>query len=116
MIGSAGISLGLLVLGFKVMETVGKNVVKLDFAKGFTAQFATALSVGTGSVIGLAPSTTHCMVGALIGLLVALKVSSSVRKVYPESSNEANTQPRDTENTYALNDEDESAYQSPERL
>lgn len=36
-IGSVGIALGLLCLGFKVMETVGKKVVKLDFAKGFTA-------------------------------------------------------------------------------
>lgn len=37
LLGSVGISLGLLILGFKVMETVGKKVVKLDFAKGFTA-------------------------------------------------------------------------------
>ena len=36
-LGSAGIALGLLCLGYKVMETVGKKVVKLDFAKGFTA-------------------------------------------------------------------------------
>ena len=37
LIGSAGISLGLLLLGYKVMETVGKKVVKLDYAKGFAA-------------------------------------------------------------------------------
>ena len=37
LLGSVGISLGLLILGFKVMETVGKKVVKLDYAKGFTA-------------------------------------------------------------------------------
>lgn len=36
-IGSVGISLGLLILGKKVMKTVGKSVIKLDFAKGFTA-------------------------------------------------------------------------------
>ena len=36
-IGSVGIALGLLILGYKVMETVGKKVVKLDFAKGFSA-------------------------------------------------------------------------------
>jgi PiT family inorganic phosphate transporter len=36
-IGSAGIALGLLILGYRVMETVGTKVVKLDFAKGFTA-------------------------------------------------------------------------------
>lgn len=36
-LGSIGIALGLLCLGHIVMETVGKKVVKLDFAKGFTA-------------------------------------------------------------------------------
>lgn len=30
-LGGAGISLGLLILGYKVMETVGKDVIKLDF-------------------------------------------------------------------------------------
>ena len=70
-LGSVGISLGLLILGYKVMETVGKNVVKLDFAKGFTAQFATAVSVNCGSIIGMPLSTTHCMVGALLGLILA---------------------------------------------
>ena len=36
-IGGAGIALGLIVLGYRVMETVGKKVVKLDYAKGFCA-------------------------------------------------------------------------------
>lgn len=70
-LGSAGIALGLLVLGFRVMETVGKKVVKLDFAKGFSAQFATALSVNFGTIMGVPLSTTHCMVGALMGLMLA---------------------------------------------
>lgn len=34
-LGGGGISVGLLTLGFKVMETVGKKVIKLDFYKGF---------------------------------------------------------------------------------
>ena len=70
-LGSVGIALGLLCLGHIVMETVGKKVVKLDFAKGFTAQFATALSVNCGSIIGVPLSTTHCMVGSLMGLILA---------------------------------------------
>jgi phosphate/sulfate permease len=35
--GGFGISLGLLFLGKRVIETVGKNVIKLDFYKGFSA-------------------------------------------------------------------------------
>ena len=82
-LGSLGIALGLLVLGYRVMETVGKNVVKLDFAKGFTAQFATAVSVNAGSIIGMPLSTTHCMVGALLGLILAQK-TNAVKEVYPD--------------------------------
>ena len=36
-LGATGISIGLICLGYKVMETVGKKVVKLDFVKGYCA-------------------------------------------------------------------------------
>ena len=71
LLGSAGIALGLLLLGSRVMETVGKKVIKLDFAKGFSAQFATAMAVNIGTAIGMPLSTTHCMVGSLCGLILA---------------------------------------------
>ncbi len=35
-LGGIGIALGLMTLGYKVMETVGKNVIKLDFYKGYS--------------------------------------------------------------------------------
>jgi PiT family inorganic phosphate transporter len=37
LLGSLGIALGLLLLGHRVMETVGKKVIKLDYPKGFSA-------------------------------------------------------------------------------
>ena len=73
LVGSTGIALGLLLLGYKVMETVGKKVIKLDFAKGFSAQLATATSVILGTIFGLPLSTTHCMVGSLFGIILANK-------------------------------------------
>ena len=82
-VGSFGIFLGLLLLGNKVMETVGKKVVKLDFVKGFSAQLATVISVITGSIIGIPLSTTHCMVGSLIGIVLTQRIKS-VKDAYPE--------------------------------
>lgn len=87
-LGSVGIALGLLCLGFKVMETVGKKVVKLDFASGFSAQFATALSVNCGSIIGVPLSTTHCMVGSLMGLIIANNLNLS-KGGHPDETEEA---------------------------
>ena len=57
------------------METVGKKVIKLNFVKGFCAQFATAVAVIIGSMLGLPLSTTHCMVGSLLGIVAAEKLN-----------------------------------------
>ena len=87
LIGSIGIALGLLALGYKVMETVGKKVVKLDFPKGFSAQFATAFAVILGTVLGMPLSTTHCMVGALLGLKLA-SFTQAYEEAYPTDTEE----------------------------
>ena len=63
------------------METVGKKVIKLNFVKGFCAQFATAVSVIIGSMLGLPLSTTHCMVGSLFGIVLCNK-TSMVKRTY----------------------------------
>ena len=92
LLGSAGIALGLLLLGYKVMETVGKKVIKLDFPKGFSAQFATAMAVILGTVLGMPLSTTHCMVGSLLGLVLAGKTQvfrDAYRLDTPDLSNDA---------------------------
>eukprot|EP00352_Strombidinopsis_acuminata_P005199 CAMPEP_0176366380 /NCGR_PEP_ID=MMETSP0126-20121128/21139_1 /TAXON_ID=141414 ORGANISM="Strombidinopsis acuminatum, Strain SPMC142" /NCGR_SAMPLE_ID=MMETSP0126 /ASSEMBLY_ACC=CAM_ASM_000229 /LENGTH=113 /DNA_ID=CAMNT_0017723777 /DNA_START=1136 /DNA_END=1477 /DNA_ORIENTATION=+ len=73
LIGSCGIALGLLTLGYRVMETVGKKVIALDFFSGYCAQLATAFSIMCGTLFGLPLSTTHCMVGALFGLALSRK-------------------------------------------
>jgi phosphate/sulfate permease len=80
-LGGLGIALGLLFLGFRVMETVGKNVIKLDFYKGFSGQIATATSVIFGSSLGLPLSTTHCMIGALVGIALTSKLPI-IKKTY----------------------------------
>ena len=68
-------------MGYRVIETVGKNVIKLDFAKGFCAQFATAFSIVLGTQLGIPLSTTHCMIGSLFGIVMGGKLSV-VKKAY----------------------------------
>ena len=65
------------------METVGKEIVVLDFQKGFSAQFATAVCVCLGSSFGLPLSTTHCMIGALGGVFLAGKLNV-IKKIYQQ--------------------------------
>ena len=88
LLGSAGIALGLLVMGVKVMETVGKDIVVLDFMKGFSSQFSTATCVCLGSSLGMPLSTTHCMIGALAGVYLAGK-SHTMKQVYSTISSPA---------------------------
>ena len=52
MVGSLGIAFGLILLGRRVMSTVGKKVIKLDFMKGYATQFAAGISVCIGSILG----------------------------------------------------------------
>lgn len=89
-LGGLGIALGLLFLGFRVMETVGKKVIKLDFYKGFSSQIATATSVIFGSSLGLPLSTTHCMIGALVGIALTSKLSL-IKKTYADFIPDQNT-------------------------
>lgn len=67
----------MLTLGWRTMETVGKKIIKLDYVKGFTAQFSTALTVNFGTVIGMPLSTTHCICGSIFGLVVSNKLSKT---------------------------------------
>lgn len=74
-IGGISIAFGLLVMGYRVMETVGKKVVKLNFPMAFCAQFSTAICVICGSILRIPLSTTHCMVGSLFGIILANKMT-----------------------------------------
>jgi phosphate/sulfate permease len=106
-LGGAGISLGLLILGYKVMETVGKNVIILDFQKGYCCQFATATSIILGTNYGLPLSTTHCMVGSLAGIVIASKLSV-VKRAY----NIDDQSPATVTEVYASGYDDVAATQS----
>ena len=67
-LGAAVIVLGLATLGYRVMKTIGENIVKLTPSKGFSAQLAAALTVVIASQLDMPVSTTHTLVGAVIGI------------------------------------------------
>ena len=67
-LGALGIVLGLATLGYRVMKTIGEKIVKLTPTKGFSAQLAAALTVVAASQLDMPVSTTHTLVGAVIGI------------------------------------------------
>jgi PiT family inorganic phosphate transporter len=68
MLGGFGIVVGLSTYGYKVIETIGKKITEITPTRGFSAEFATATTVLVFSKLGMPISTTHTMVGAVIGV------------------------------------------------
>jgi len=67
-LGAVGIVIGLATLGYRVMKTIGEKIVTLTPSKGFAAQLAAALTVVLASQLEMPVSTTHTLVGAVIGI------------------------------------------------
>ena len=71
LLGGGGIVLGLITLGYRVMMTVGRKITELTPSTGFCAQLAAATTVVIASRTGLPVSTTHILVGAVLGVGLA---------------------------------------------
>ncbi len=59
---------GLWFVGKEVIQTVGKGLAELHPASGFTAELSAAVVVMAASVMGLPVSSTHILVGAVLGI------------------------------------------------
>ena len=70
-LGGLGIVVGLATWGWRVIETIGKKLTELTPTRGFAAEFAAALTVLIASRLGMPISTTHTLVGAVIGIGLA---------------------------------------------
>lgn len=66
--GAFGIAIGTLTWGYKVIETIGKKVTEVTPSRGFSAEFAAATVILLNSYIGMPISTTHTVVGSVIGV------------------------------------------------
>lgn len=59
---------GLWFIGKEVIQTVGTNLAEMHPASGFTAELAAATMVMLASLLGLPVSSTHILVGAVLGI------------------------------------------------
>ncbi|MDG1938003.1 MAG: inorganic phosphate transporter [Pseudomonadales bacterium] len=71
LLGGGGIVLGLATYGFKVMATIGRKITELTPSRGFAAELGAATTVVFASATGLPISTTHTLVGAVLGVGLA---------------------------------------------
>ena len=71
LLGGAGIVFGLATYGHKVIKTVGEKITKLTPSFGFSANLATASTVVFASFLGFPVSTTHTLIGGVIGVGLA---------------------------------------------
>ncbi len=69
-----------------MIETIGKGITELTPTRGFSAEFATALVVFGHSYSSLPISTTHTLVGAVVGVGLAGGLAavdlSVIRKIF----------------------------------
>ena len=69
--GGVGIVIGLATWGWRVIETIGRKITELTPTRGFCAEFGAATTILLASKMGLPISTTHCLVGAVLGVGLA---------------------------------------------
>jgi PiT family inorganic phosphate transporter len=76
LVGAVGIVIGLATYGYRVMATVGRNITELTPSRGFAATLAAASTVVLASGTGLPISTSHTLVGAVLGVGLARGISA----------------------------------------
>ncbi|MBW1771987.1 MAG: inorganic phosphate transporter [Deltaproteobacteria bacterium] len=67
-IGGLAVGGGLLAFGAKVMQTIGKKITEITPVRGFSAEFGAATTILICSRLGLPVSTTHVLVGSVVGV------------------------------------------------
>ena len=86
LVGGVGIVVGLATFGARVIATVGSRITELTPSRGFAATLAAAATVVLASYTGLPISTTHTLVGAVLGVGLARGVEaldlSVVRNIF----------------------------------
>jgi phosphate/sulfate permease len=84
-LGGIGIVTGMMTWGYKVIRTIGTKITELTNTRGFSIEFGAATSVLLASKLGMPVSTTHAVVGAVVGVGMARGLAaidlSIIRKI-----------------------------------
>lgn len=75
-LGGVGIVAGLAIWGKKVIATIGESIIPLQPSSGFCAELATATTILLASRLGLPVSTSHALVGAVVGIASVQNIKS----------------------------------------
>ncbi|MBD2452731.1 inorganic phosphate transporter [Nostoc sp. FACHB-87] len=75
-VGGAGIVTGLAIWGKNVIATIGENIIALQPSSGFCAELATATTILLASRLGLPVSTSHALVGGVVGIGMVQSLNS----------------------------------------
>jgi sodium-dependent phosphate transporter len=67
-IGGFGMIVGLSVYGYKIIRAIGVKMCTITPSRGVSIELASATVIIIGSRLGIPLSTTHCQVGATIGV------------------------------------------------
>ncbi len=81
LLGGAGIVVGLGTFGRHVIATVGGRITALTPTRGFSAELAAAFTIVLASGTGMPVSTTHTLVGAVLGVGMARGITAIDLKV-----------------------------------
>ena len=76
LLGGAGIVIGLATFGVRVIATVGQKITHLTPSRGFAAELSAATTIVVASGTGMPISTTHTLVGAVLGVGLARGVEA----------------------------------------
>lgn len=71
LIGGIAVGGGLMAFGSNVIKTIGENITEINPVRGFCAEFGAATTILICSRLGLPISTTHVLVGSVVGIGVA---------------------------------------------
>ena len=80
-LGGTGIAVGLATFGYRVMRLVGTKVTEITPSRGVAADLAGMVTVLACSKMGLPISTTHTLIGAILGVGLARGITAIDRKI-----------------------------------